>query len=123
MLHTAGLAATYAFIASKAGQEAGPLAGAYAEAGRGIRQRLTAQNLLTGDPARLDAQKVLGQLGDMPGTSYARASTEVAALVSWLSRLADACYQEDKHQGETKGPARNGGDLAGEIADQPGVGQ
>jgi hypothetical protein len=105
ILHNAGLAATYAFIAAKAGQETGPLARAYDEAGRGIRKRLVVQHLLEGDPAGLDAQKVLAQLGAMPGPAYARASTEAAALMSWLSRLADACYQEDKRLAEAGGPA------------------
>jgi hypothetical protein len=105
MLPTAGLAATYAFIAAKAGPEAGPLAGAYANAARGIVRRLADRQMLTGDPARLGAREVLRQLGEMPGTRYARASTEAAALVGWLSRLADACYQEDRQQNGSTGTA------------------
>ena len=94
MLHTAGLAATYAFVASKAGGS-GTLERAYAEAARGIRVRLADMNVLTGSAARMDAREVLRQLGEMDGMRYARASTEATSLVSWLSRLADACYQED----------------------------
>lgn len=95
MLHSAGLAATYAFIASKASGETGQLAEAYSSAARGIRARLAALTLLSGDPARISARDVLGQLGAMDGSRYARASAEAAALVGWLSRLADAVVQKD----------------------------
>src|SRR5450755_2036258 len=87
MLLTAGLAATYAFVMAKARGESGPLARAYADAGRGIRNRLADIQLLSGDPAQLDARQVLEQLGNMDGSDYARASAEAAALTAWLSRL------------------------------------
>jgi CRISPR/Cas system CMR-associated protein Cmr5 small subunit len=92
MLHGAGLAATYAFVAAKAGSGSA-LERAYAEAAEGIRGRLDHLGLLAGDPARLDAKEILSQLGEMDGMKYTRASTEVTALVGWLSRLADACYE------------------------------
>jgi len=96
MLHTAGLAATYAFVVAKAGAdadgEAGPLQAAYEKAASGIRDRLAGLGLLTGDRRRMDAREVLRQFGEMPGADYARSSAEAAALLTWLSRLADACY-------------------------------
>jgi CRISPR/Cas system CMR-associated protein Cmr5 small subunit len=100
MLHTAGLAATYAFVASKAGGS-GTLERAYAEAARGIRQRLA--DVLAGSAAQMDAREVLRQLGEMDSTKYARASAEATSLVGWLSRLADACYQEDAPQADDGG--------------------
>ncbi len=109
MLHTAGLAATYAFVASKAGGS-GALDRAYAEAAKGIRVRLTSLGLLTGVAAPMDAREVLRQLGDLDGMRYARASAEATSLVGWLSRLADACYHED-------GPQTGSDGAAGAVAD------
>jgi CRISPR/Cas system CMR-associated protein Cmr5 small subunit len=97
MLHTAGLAATYAFVASKAGGN-GALERAYAEAAKGIRERLASLHLLPGGPAQLDAREVLQEFGRMDSMQYARASTEAAALMGWLSRLANACYRPDDQQ-------------------------
>jgi CRISPR/Cas system CMR-associated protein Cmr5 small subunit len=108
MLQTAGLAATYAFVAAKAAGETGSLARAYAEAERGIRDRLAAVQLLTGDPARLGPRQVLEQLGGMEGSDYARASAEAAALTGWLSRLADALVQNDRRPGAETGPEEQG---------------
>jgi CRISPR/Cas system CMR-associated protein Cmr5 small subunit len=90
MLHNAGLAATYAFIAARSNAETGVLARAYQEAARGIRRRLSDVGLLSGD---LDPRQVLKMLGEMDPVQYARASAEAAALTRWLSRLADATYQ------------------------------
>lgn len=93
MLHSAGLAATYAFIASKSG-DAGALGAAYRSAGLKIRQQLAAAGLLTGDAPAMTVRDVMIQLGAMDPVRYARASAEAAAFTSWLSRLADAAYQE-----------------------------
>ena len=99
ILHTAGLAATYAFVASKAvGSQ--PIDRAYEQAASGIRQRLVSLGLLTTGPARLDARAVLCQLGSMNGVDYARASADAASLIGWLSRLADACYLADEAQAD-----------------------
>jgi CRISPR/Cas system CMR-associated protein Cmr5 small subunit len=92
MLHSAGLAATYAFIAAKSG-ETGELASAYQKAGEGLRERLSGLGLLPADWRGLDAREVLAELGQMSAVQYARASAEAQALVSWLSRLADAMIQ------------------------------
>jgi len=103
MLHTAGLAATYAFIASKAKDTDGQgqrdkLATAYHTAGEAIRKRLLARNMFPGRSQPRDAREVLAALGAMSQVEYARASAEAAALVGWLGRLADAVYvPEDRH--------------------------
>jgi CRISPR/Cas system CMR-associated protein Cmr5 small subunit len=97
MLHTAGLAATYAYIASKAGPGDGGsagLAGAYRDAAKGIRQRLAEMGLLPGDAAEMSVRDVMRELGAMDPVRYARASAEAAAFTGWLSRLADAACQE-----------------------------
>ena len=90
MLHGAGLAATYAFMAAKT---SGDLGESYSTVAHGLRQRLTERGLFTGDPATMGPAEVLGQLGRMDSVRYARASAEAAALLGWLSRLADASYQ------------------------------
>lgn len=107
MLHTAGLAATYAFIAAKAGEpDSAGTAGAYRKAAEGIRDRLAELNLLSGDATALGVRDVLRQLAAMDPVPYARASAEAAAFAGWLSRLADAVGQQES------GAAPEGGDDA-----------
>lgn len=91
MLRSAGLAATYAYIASKAntGPDADKLAGAYAAAERAIRDRIFPAGARPGN-----AREVLAKLGEMNAVDYARASAEASAFAGWLSRLADAAWQE-----------------------------
>jgi len=91
MLRGAGLAATYAYIVSKAktGQDANKLEKAYAAAERAIRKQIFTGGALPGN-----AREVLAKLGEMNAVDYARASAEASAFVGWLSRLADAAYQE-----------------------------
>lgn len=91
MLRGAGLAATYAYIVSKAktGPDADKLARAYAAAEQAIRKRIFAGGALPGS-----AREVLTKLGEMNAVDYARASAEVSAFAGWLSRLADAAWQE-----------------------------
>jgi CRISPR/Cas system CMR-associated protein Cmr5 small subunit len=91
MLHSAGLAATYAFIASKAGDE-DDLARAYRAVGSAIRGRLA--GLIGDDIRQANASGVLGKLGNIGSAEYTRASADVSAFVGWLSRLGDALYQE-----------------------------
>jgi CRISPR/Cas system CMR-associated protein Cmr5 small subunit len=96
MLHTAGLAATYAFIASKAGDpDSSGTEGAYRRAADGIKDRLAELGLLSGDARTMGVREVLGQLGRMDSVPYTRASAEATAFAGWLSRLADAAYQEE----------------------------
>lgn len=91
MLHGAGLAATYAFIAAKT---TGELGESYSKVADGLRQRLISRGLLTGESAAMEPAEVLRQLGEMDSVRYNRASAEAAALLSWLSRLADATYPQ-----------------------------
>lgn len=107
MLHTAGLAATYAFIAARAkGLDGDPspdrgdkLSRAYAAAAAGIREQLHGTGLFTSDVRRMGAREFLGALGGMDPVQYARASAEAAAFVGWLSRLADATWQDRDQSG------------------------
>ena len=95
MLHTAGLAATYAYIAAKArdtDQVQDNLAAAYRVAGEVIRKRLWERNMLPGAEEPVAPRQVLASLGAMNQVQYARASAEAAALVDWMARLADAMY-------------------------------
>jgi CRISPR type III-B/RAMP module-associated protein Cmr5 len=95
MLHTAGLAATYAYIASKAKETTGgqdKLAKAYQETRSGIQLCLKDAGLL--EDAKATPRDVLARLSRMGTVEYARASAEVAAFMTWLSRLADAEWQE-----------------------------
>lgn len=91
MLRSAGLAATYAYIVSKAktGPDADQLGRAYAAAERAILAQIFAAGALPGS-----ASEALAKLGEMSAVDYARASAEVSAFVGWLSRLADAVWQE-----------------------------
>ncbi len=93
MFHAAGLAATYAFIAAKAGEQ-DDLAQAYRDVGQAIGTRLADLNLLPPSARQLDVRAVLAALGGMDAVEYARASAEAAALAGWLSRLADAVVEK-----------------------------
>jgi CRISPR/Cas system CMR-associated protein Cmr5 small subunit len=96
MLHTAGLAATYAFIVSRgAGQD--KLAKAYQAAGTGITNQLKASGLLETDGA--SPREILERIGKLKPVEYARASAEAAAFTGWLSRLADAEVQQSDDRG------------------------
>jgi len=94
MTRTAGLAATYAFIASKEGDRS-DLALAYAKAGQGIRNRLAQTQLLPAGAPDMTARQVLAEFGNMDMAQYTRASAEAAAFIGWLARLADAACQAD----------------------------
>ncbi|KUP98491.1 type III-B CRISPR module-associated protein Cmr5 [Thermobifida cellulosilytica] len=100
-LHTSGLAATYAFLAARSkADDTDRLKRAYAEVAQRIRSYLADQGLLSPElgtaPAPEVHRKVLAELGRMDTDSYARASAETALLFSWLRRLADAVYAEDR---------------------------
>lgn len=106
MLHSAGLAASYAYIASKAGDPDAPgLPGAYGKVALTLRERLVKLRLLAGQADDLGTPEVMRQLGGMDPVTYARASAEAAALVSWLSRLASAVAAENGLAGEDDGAA------------------
>ncbi len=99
MFHAAGLAATYAFIAAKAGEQ-NNLAQAYRDVGKAIGERLADLNLVPASARQLDVRAVLAELGGMDAVTYARASAEATALAGWLSRLADALYEDPQEQPE-----------------------
>lgn len=88
MSHSAGLAATYAYIASKSGAS-GQLSCAYTRVLDGIGERLEQQGWIdsadTGDPRR-----VLERLGNLDAVDYLAASADATALLGWLARLGDA---------------------------------
>ena len=99
MFYSAGLAATYAFIAAKAGEQ-DKLGRAYRKAGEAIGRRLAEMDLLPATAAQLDVGAVMAALGGMDVVTYARASAEATALASWLRRLADALCEEPGEPGE-----------------------
>jgi CRISPR/Cas system CMR-associated protein Cmr5 small subunit len=107
MLHGAGLAATYAYIASKAktGPKADKLGKAYAAAEQAIRERIFPVGDVPGS-----ARAALARLGEMGPVDYARASAEATAFVGWLSRLADAVWQEAGGANGDEDSAGTGGD-------------
>lgn len=90
MVRTAGLAATYAFCASKA-KDNGELATAYRAVTRGMREQLQNSRLLTETQTASD-HATLAALGVMSLHDYTRASAEIAELTGWLSRLAEAMH-------------------------------
>jgi CRISPR type III-B/RAMP module-associated protein Cmr5 len=92
ILHRSGLAATYAFVASKA-QDRG-LGPAYTQVARGIRERLRTRHLVDLAPDASHAD-VLRSLGNLTVTEYARATREITMLFGWLSRLADATVSRE----------------------------
>jgi CRISPR type III-B/RAMP module-associated protein Cmr5 len=108
MLHNAGLAATYAYIASKArtGPKAKELEKAYAAAERAIAERIF------GDDAPGTPGEVLSRLSEMSAVEYARASAQAAAFVGWLSRLADAARRDADDSGDDGSSEAGEGDDA-----------
>jgi CRISPR/Cas system CMR-associated protein Cmr5 small subunit len=94
MVHTAGLAATYAFVAAKGNSETNrDLARAYRDVATGIRRHLTGRGLLPAGGERMGDREVLAELAALDLPAYTRASAEITELTGWLSRLADAVYQ------------------------------
>jgi CRISPR-associated protein Cmr5 len=93
MLRTAGLAATYAFVASKS-RDRTALGQAYARVAGGIAAHLADRRLITAEPNAIDHRQVLELLAGMDLATYAQASAEIAELAEWLSRLADALYRD-----------------------------
>lgn len=98
MIHTSGLAATYAYVAAKSTSEGkSHLTSAYGEVARGIRSHLEESRLLPGG-GRMEHRKVLAALAALSLRDYTRASAEVTTLMTWLSRLADAVYKPDPQE-------------------------
>lgn len=94
MIRTSGLAATYAFIAAKAGPANPaapaadtPVAAAYRTVLEHVTTHLTSVGLRDSAMHPVD---VIAWLGNLSTDQYARASNTVSELLTWLSRLADA---------------------------------
>ncbi|MFF7358478.1 type III-B CRISPR module-associated protein Cmr5 [Streptomyces filipinensis] len=92
MLHTAGLAATYAYVLSKSSGD-DPLGRAYRRIADGIRQHIGRNALITGCGERSTDRQLLEAMGSCDWTEYARAAATVATLAGWLSRLAEARFR------------------------------
>jgi CRISPR type III-B/RAMP module-associated protein Cmr5 len=93
MLRTAGLSATYAFIAAKS-RDSSALGQAYARVADGIVTHLSERKLIAAGPGRPGHRQVLTLLAAMDLADYTQASTEVAELAQWLARLADAVSRD-----------------------------
>lgn len=93
MIRTSGLAATYAFIAAKAGP-ATPAADTddtVASAYRTVLDHVTTHLTTVGlRDSAMHPVDVIAWLGNLSTDQYARASNTVNELLTWLSRLADA---------------------------------
>ncbi|GGM66707.1 hypothetical protein GCM10011608_60030 [Micromonospora sonchi] len=89
-IRMSGLAATYAYLLGKSKDN--ELGRAYQSVADGIRKHLTTRSGLV-DAAEADTnEKLLHALAGLDTSVYARASAEVQALATWLSRLAEARY-------------------------------
>lgn len=96
-LRGSGLAATYAFILSKAENDPeDALALAYYRLAEKIAQHVSDRRLLGNVEADLDCKGFMRALGMADAGQYSRVSAEIDALAVWLSRLADAYYEEPK---------------------------
>lgn len=95
MSHSSGLAATYAYVASKSRGDKDP-APAYRMVRDGIGAQLAELSLL--DPTHAhDPRAVLQRLGSLEALQYATASAQVTVLLEWLARLADAVFTGEAH--------------------------
>lgn len=88
MAHTSGLAATYAYVASKSGSS-NDLARAYARVRDGLTEQFVDLHVI-GDSEAAGPQSVLRALGELDTVTYLQASAHVRALLGWSARLADA---------------------------------
>ncbi|WP_157977401.1 type III-B CRISPR module-associated protein Cmr5 [Streptomyces triticisoli] len=109
MLHTAGLAATYAFVLSKRDDSA--LGTAYRKVADGIRKHIGDRALIGGKTHWRDDFELLEALGRADRPDYSRASAEISALAGWLSRLAEARFRDaNADSGAATGGARPSGE-------------
>lgn len=88
MAHSSGLAATYAFISSKAEKVGSREAQDYAQIRESIDRRLLELNLLPQD-ANTPRQTMTG-ITEMDSGTYLRASDDIERLLAWMARLAEA---------------------------------
>ncbi|MDT0326988.1 type III-B CRISPR module-associated protein Cmr5 [Nocardiopsis lambiniae] len=93
-LRGGGLAATYAFVLSKADPNpAKELGYAYHQLAVKIAEHVCHRRLLGGNGTVLPPKRFLEALSSATPAQYARACAEVDALATWLSRLADALHE------------------------------
>ncbi|MDS1269711.1 type III-B CRISPR module-associated protein Cmr5 [Lipingzhangella sp. LS1_29] len=100
-LRASGLAATYAFLRSKQGNEKA-VERAYRDLVIGIAHHLRDLGLVDFPENQDDPGMILQQRFANANTgTYARMSAEVDELAIWLSRLADALHKEPELSGES----------------------
>lgn len=107
-LRGSGLAATYAFVLSKADPQGEQLARSYYRLAEQIASHVANQGLLSGTGRQMDPLRFLQALGEANVHDYARVSVEVEVLAVWLSRLAEALC-EDQDSGDDPGEGEGGG--------------
>ena len=96
MVRMSGLPATVAYLVSKSGKSGGsrnPLERAYHDLATGIRERLTTGYELGWGRSAQTNEGLVARLAELPAGEYDRASAEVEALATWLSRLAEARFK------------------------------
>lgn len=109
-LRGSGLAATYAFVLSKADPQGGQLARAYHRLAEQVASHVASQGLLSGTGRQMTPLRFLHALGEADVHDYARVSVEVEVLAVWLSRLAEAlCEDKDSGEGSGKGDGEERG--------------
>ncbi|MFB8762226.1 type III-B CRISPR module-associated protein Cmr5 [Nocardiopsis alba] len=102
-LRGSGLAATYAFVLSKADPRGDRLAQAYHRLAAEIAKQISEQQLLSGtSKQQMTPHEFLRALSEADVHDYARVSVEVEILAVWLSRLSEALCEETEENGSTK---------------------
>ena len=107
-LRGSGLAATYAFVLSKADSQGDELERAYHRLSERVAAHIGDQGLLSGTGRQMSPHQFLRALGEADVHDYARVSAEVEALSVWLSRLAEALCEESEGSGSKKNGSGGG---------------
>lgn len=113
-LRGSGLAATYAFVLSKADPHGDKLAQAYHRLAEQVASHIADQGMLSGTGRQMTPHRFLQALSEADVHDYARVSAEVETLAVWLSRLAEAlCEKKDQgadsgHVGAEEGGGHDG---------------
>ncbi|MFE1100410.1 type III-B CRISPR module-associated protein Cmr5 [Nocardiopsis alba] len=100
-LRGSGLAATYAFVLSKADPRGDRLAQAYHRLAAHVAEQIADRQLLSGTSRKMTPHEFLRALSEADVHDYARVSVEVEILAVWLSRLAEALCEETEENGST----------------------
>lgn len=101
-LRGSGLAATYAFVLSKADAHGGKLEKAYYRLAERIASHVAERGLITETGRQMDPRQFLKALSEADVHDYARVSVEVETLAIWLSRLAEALCPESEDGGSVE---------------------